>query len=42
MQVGNSLIVKQPLGMFLDKRINIEVMNMLSVRLRHGHFNEKL
>jgi len=39
--VDNLLTIKQPLGAFLDWRINIEVMNMLSVRLGHGHFNER-
>ncbi len=42
MQMDNLRIVKQPLGAFLDMRVNIEVVNMLDVKLRHGHFNEKL
>jgi hypothetical protein len=41
MQVDNLLIVKQPLEAFLDKRINIEVVNMFNIRLKHGHFNKK-
>jgi len=41
MQVDNLLTIKQPLGAFLEWGINIEVMNMLSVRLGHGHFNER-
>jgi hypothetical protein len=42
MQVDNLLIIKQPLGVILDKRVNIETMNMLDVRLWRGHFNEKI
>jgi hypothetical protein len=33
MQVDNLLIVKEPLGAFLNKRVNIEIVNMLSVKL---------
>ncbi len=32
MQVDNLLIVKQPLQVFLDRRVNIEVVNMLDIR----------
>ncbi len=41
MQVDNLFVVKQPLQMFLDKRINIKAMNMLGVRLGCGYFNER-
>jgi hypothetical protein len=27
--------------MFIDKKINIEIVNMLSIRLGRGHFNER-
>jgi hypothetical protein len=40
--MDNLLIVKQPHGMFLDRRINIEAMNMFGVRLGRDHFNERL
>ncbi len=42
MQVDNLLIIKQPLRTFINKRINIEVVNMLGVKLGRGHFNERL
>jgi len=42
MQVDNLFIVKEPLWPFLHKKVNIEVVNMLSVRLGCGHFNERL
>ncbi len=42
MQVDNLLTVKQPRGAFLDKKVNIKTMNMLSGKLGHGHFNERL
>ncbi len=38
----NLLIVKQPLGVFLDKKVNIESMNMFNVRLGCGNFNKRL
>ncbi len=41
MQVDNLLIVKQPPRTFLDKEINIELVNVLGVRLKHGHLNER-
>jgi hypothetical protein len=41
MQVDNIFIIKQPLGMFLDMRVNIKVVNMLNVKLKRGHFNER-
>ncbi len=41
MQVDNLLIVKQSLGVFLDKKVNIEVVNMFGIRLECGHFNER-
>ncbi len=41
MQVDNILIVKQSLGTFFGRIINIEVVNMFSVKLEHGHFNKK-
>ncbi len=42
MQVHNLFIVKQPPQTFLDRKINIKVMNMFNVKLRDGHFNERL
>jgi len=42
MQVDNLFIIKQPLGTFLDRKINIEAVNMVGVKFRHGHFNKKL
>jgi len=42
MQVDNLLTIKQPHGTFLDRVVNIEAVNMLNVKLEHGHFNEKL
>ncbi len=42
MQVDNLLIVKQPFGAFLDKRVNIKVVNMFGIKLGHGHFKERL
>ncbi len=41
MQVDNLLTIKQPLTVFIDKKINIEVVNMCGVKLGRGHFNEK-
>ncbi len=40
--MDNLLIVKQPLGSFLNRRVNIKAMNMLDIRLGHGHFNKRL
>jgi hypothetical protein len=42
MQVDNLLIIKQPLGTFFDRRVDIKAMNMFGVRLGCGHFNERL
>ncbi len=41
MQVDNLFIVKEPLGAFLNNKVNIEIVNMLSVKLGCGHFNER-
>jgi hypothetical protein len=41
MQVDNLLTIKQPLGVFIDKKINIEVVNMFGVRFGCGPFNER-
>jgi hypothetical protein len=41
MQVDNLLIIKQPLGKFLDRNVNIEAVIMVGVKLVHGHFNER-
>jgi len=42
MKMDNLFIVKQPLQMFLNKRINIKTMNMLDIMLEHGYFNKRL
>jgi hypothetical protein len=42
MQVDNLITIKQPFEVFLDKKVNIKVVNMLDVRLGRGHFNERL
>lgn len=42
MQMDNLLTIKQPLPMFFDRKVNIEIMNMLSARFRCGHFSERL
>jgi hypothetical protein len=42
MQVDNILIIKQPLGTFLDREVNSESMNVLGIKLGHGHFNKRL
>jgi len=42
MQVDNLLTIRQPLEVFFERKVNIEVVNMLSIRLGHGHFNERL
>ncbi len=41
MQMDNLLIVKQPPRTFLDRKVNIEAMNMLDVKLGRGHFYER-
>jgi hypothetical protein len=41
MQVDNLLTIKQPHGMFFNRRVNIETMNMFDIRLGCGHFNER-
>jgi hypothetical protein len=28
--------------MFLDMKVNVEVVNMLGIKLARGHFNERL
>ncbi len=40
--MDNLLISKQPLGAFLDRRINFKAMNMFDIKLGHDHFNERL
>ncbi len=42
MQMDNLLIVKQPPGMFFDRRVNIKDVNRFGIRLKCGHFNERL
>jgi hypothetical protein len=42
MQVDNLLIVKQPPRVFLDRKVNIEAMNMIEIKFKCGHFNERL
>ncbi len=41
MQMDNLLIVKQPPWAFFDKRINIKVVNMFDIKLKHGYFNKR-
>ncbi len=42
MQVDNLLTFKNLLRAFLDRKINIEAVNMLDVKLGHGYFNKRL
>ncbi len=41
MHVDNLLTVKQHARAFLDMRIHIEAMDMLSVKFMDGHLNER-
>ncbi len=42
MQVDNLLTVKQYPGAFLDKKVNIKVVNMLGIKFERDHFNKRL
>jgi hypothetical protein len=42
MQVDDLFIVKQSPGTFFIKKVNINVVDMFSIRLGCGHFKERL
>ncbi len=42
MEMDNLFIIKQPPWTFLDREVNIKVVNMLNIRLGCGHFNKRL